>query len=89
MARGRPRRGVLVRTDREAGSASQGDERLARDYHQVDRAVARSAQVARQIVSSYEQFGPDEPWGFADPSGWKCSARYCEAWRNCPGGAGL
>ncbi len=27
--------------------------------------------------------------GFADPSGWKCSARYCEAWRSCPGGAGL
>jgi hypothetical protein len=31
----------------------------------------------------------EEPWGFADPGGWKCTARYCEAWGRCPGGAGL
>jgi hypothetical protein len=49
----------------------------------------RIAQVARQIVACHERFGPDEPWGFADPAGWKCSERYCEAWRTCPGGAGL
>jgi hypothetical protein len=60
-----------------------------RSIGQLRGALARIAQVARQIVSSYEQFGPDEPWGFADPTGWKCSARYCEAWGSCPGGAGL
>jgi PD-(D/E)XK nuclease superfamily len=52
-------------------------------------ALARIAQVARHLVAYYERFGPDEPWGFADPSGWKCSARYCEAWGSCPGGAGV
>jgi PD-(D/E)XK nuclease superfamily len=61
----------------------------ARSIGQLRGALARIAQVARQIVASYERFGPDAPWGFAEPSGWKCSARYCEAWRNCPGGAGL
>jgi hypothetical protein len=61
----------------------------SRTVGQLRGALVRIAQVARQIVASYEQFGPDEPWGFADPSGWKCSARYCEAWGSCPGGAGL
>jgi hypothetical protein len=56
---------------------------------QLRGALVRLAQVARQIVASYERFGPDEPWGFADPTGWKCSERYCEAWASCPGGAGL
>jgi hypothetical protein len=60
----------------------------SRSVGQLRGALARIAQVARQIVVSYERFGPDEPWGFADPSGWKCSARYCEAWGSCPGGAG-
>jgi hypothetical protein len=61
----------------------------SRSARQLRGALARIAQVARQIVASYERFGPDEPWGFADPSGWKCSERYCEAWAICPGGAGL
>jgi hypothetical protein len=60
-----------------------------RSIGQLRGALARIAQVARQIVAYYEQFGPDEPWGFADPGGWKCSARYCEAWGRCPGGRGL
>lgn len=60
-----------------------------RSIGQLRGALVRIAQVARQIVACYERFGPDEPWGFADPSGWKCSARYCEAWGTCPGGAGL
>jgi len=60
-----------------------------RSTGQLRGTLARIAQVARQIVACYERFGPDEPWGFADPSGWKCSARYCEAWGRCPGGAGL
>jgi len=65
----------LVTTSRSAG--------------QLRGALVRIAQAARQIVAYYERFGPEEPWGFADPSGWKCSARYCEAWGTCPGGAGL
>ena len=60
-----------------------------RSAGQLRGALARIAQAARQIVACYERFGPDEPWGFADPSGWKCSPRYCEHWHSCPGGAGL
>jgi hypothetical protein len=60
-----------------------------RSAGQLRGALVRIAQAARQIVAYYERFGPDEPWGFADPSGWKCSARYCAAWATCPGGAGL
>jgi hypothetical protein len=53
------------------------------------RPDASPARRTAQIVACYERFGPDEPWGFADPGGWKCSARYCGAWGSCPGGAGL
>jgi PD-(D/E)XK nuclease superfamily len=56
---------------------------------QLRGALVRIAHAARQIVACYERFGPDEPWGFADPTGWKCSPRYCEAWASCPGGAGV
>jgi hypothetical protein len=61
----------------------------SRSTGQLRGALARIAQVARQIVACYARFGPEEPWGFADPNGWKCSERYCEAWASCPGGAGL
>jgi hypothetical protein len=50
---------------------------------------ARVALAASQIAASYERYGPDQPWGFADPSSWKCSARYSHAWATCPGGRGL
>ena len=26
----------------------------------------------------------EQPWAFADPSGWKCSERYSSAWRGSP-----
>jgi hypothetical protein len=61
----------------------------SRSTGQLRGALVRIAQVARQIVACYERFGPDEPWGFADPSGWKCSQRYCDAWGSCPGGVGV
>ena len=61
----------------------------SRSVGQLRGALVRIAQAARQIVASYERFGPEEPWGFADPGGWKCSARYCQAWASCPGGRGL
>ena len=51
--------------------------------------LVRVAQAASQIAAAYERFGPDEPWGFADPTAWKCSPRYCAHHHRCPGGAGL
>jgi hypothetical protein len=56
---------------------------------QLRAMLARIAQAAGQIDACYERFGPDQPWGFADPTGWKCSERFCSAWRRCPGGHGL
>jgi PD-(D/E)XK nuclease superfamily len=60
-----------------------------RSVGQLRGCLVRIAQAARQIVACYERFGPEQPWGFADPGGWKCSQRYCDAWGSCPGGAGL
>ncbi len=52
--------------------------------------LARIAQAASQIAAYYERFGPDQPWGFADPTSWKCAAKYCAHFEHaCPGGAGL
>lgn len=51
--------------------------------------LARLAVAASQIAASYERYGPDRPWGFADPTSWKCSPRWCPHWRQCPGGAGV
>jgi hypothetical protein len=56
---------------------------------QMRGVLARVALAASQIAASYERFGPDQPWGFADPTSWKCSARFCSAWGSCPGGRGL
>ena len=58
--------GALVTTTRTVG--------------QQRATLARIAQAASQIHALYERFGPDEPWGFADPTGWKCSERYCPHW---------
>lgn len=56
---------------------------------QLRTTLVRIAQAASQITALYERYGPDEPWGFADPSGWKCSARYCGHYSRCPGGGGI
>ncbi len=61
----------------------------SRTVEQLRGALARIALVAAQIAACHERFGPDRPWGFADPSSWKCSRRHCEAWHSCPGGGGL
>jgi hypothetical protein len=56
---------------------------------QMRGVLARVALAASQIAAAYERYGPDQPWGFADPTSWKCSARFCHAWASCPGGRGL
>jgi hypothetical protein len=61
----------------------------SRTIGQLRGVLARLALAASQIVACYERYGPDQPWGFADPSSWRCSQKYCWAWGRCPGGAGL
>jgi hypothetical protein len=61
----------------------------SRGAGQLRGVLARIAQAASQIAALYERFGPDRPWGSADPGGWKCSLRYCAHHAGCPGGAGL
>ncbi len=56
---------------------------------QLRAVLARIAQAASQIAALYDRYGPDDPWGFADPAGWKCSPRYCAHHARCPGGGGL
>ena len=56
---------------------------------QMRATLARIALAASEIVATHERLGPDRPWGFADPTSWKCSDRYCGAFETCPGGRGL
>ncbi|MEA2313053.1 MAG: nuclease superfamily, partial [Solirubrobacteraceae bacterium] len=44
-----------------------------RSTGQLRGVLARIALAAGQMSALYERFGPDAPWGFADPGGWKCS----------------
>jgi hypothetical protein len=60
-----------------------------RSVGELRATLVRIAQAASQIHALYTRFGPDEPWGFAEPGGWKCSARYCGHYGHCPGGGGL
>ncbi len=61
----------------------------SRSVGEMRGVLARIALAASQIAAAYERYGPERPWGFADPSGWKCSPRYCHHWASCPGGRGL
>ena len=56
---------------------------------QLRASLARIALAAAEIDAYYRHFGSDRPWGLADPTNWRCSARFCSAWPTCPGGAGL
>jgi hypothetical protein len=60
----------------------------SRSASQMRGALVRIAQAASQIAAYYERFGPDQPWGFADPTSWKCSPCCCPHHATCPGGAG-
>jgi len=60
-----------------------------RTLGQMRATLARIALAASEISATYERLGPDRPWGFADPTSWKCSERFCGAWDSCPGGIGL
>ena len=52
--------------------------------------LARYANTARSINAFWREFGPDEPWQYADPKGnWRCSRSICEHFRACAGGAGF
>jgi hypothetical protein len=61
----------------------------SRTTGQLRGVLARVALAASQIAACFDRYGPDHPWGFADPTSWKCSHRYCHAWASCPGGRGL
>jgi hypothetical protein len=63
--------------------------RTTRSVGELRAIRARLALVASQIAWLYERYGPDRPWGFADPTSWACSERYCPHWQTCPGGQGL
>ena len=60
-----------------------------RTHGQLRAALARIALAAAEIDAYHRRFGADRPWGFADPTSWKCSERFCSAWSSCPGGRGL
>jgi hypothetical protein len=61
----------------------------SRTVGQMRTSLARIAQVASQINAYYDHYGPDRSWGYASPSSWRCSPRFCPAWHDCPGGGGL
>ena len=61
----------------------------SRTRGQLRGVLARLALAASQIAACHERYGPDQSWGFADPTSWRCSPRYCSHWAGCPGGAGL
>ncbi|MBV9194631.1 MAG: PD-(D/E)XK nuclease family protein [Solirubrobacterales bacterium] len=60
-----------------------------RSTGQLRATLARIALAASEIAATYERLGPERPWGFADPTSWRCSSKFCSAWNSCPGGRGL
>ena len=79
----------VLRPGRRRKGMSTSLVRTTRTVGQLRATLARIALAASQIHAHSEQLGADRPWGFADPTGWRCSPRYCEHWAGCPGGAGL
>ena len=79
----------LARPGRQRRQMSATLATTRRTAGQLRSALARIALAASEIDAYYRHFGPDRPWGFADPTGWKCSERFCHFWHACPAGAGL
>jgi hypothetical protein len=79
---------VLRRPDRRGAMAAQALA-TTRDERRRRGVLARFAVMAQTIVALYERLGPERPWPMADPSGWRCSARWCAHFADCPGGRGL
>ena len=91
---GDPAERLLLRPDRQARQPPQDDEQRASSPPAAPpgSCAPRSRGSRRPPARSprcYDRYGPDEPWGFADPGGWKCSPRYCAHHARCPGGGGL
>jgi hypothetical protein len=90
---GHPAKGLLFaqiakpgKRRRQMSASLVGTTRTAGQLRGV---LARVALAASQIARAHERYGPDQPWGFADPTSWKCGPRYCAQGRGCPGGRGL
>ena len=78
-----------LRAGKKRKSASTSLVRTRRTVGQLRATLARIALAATEIDAYYQRLGPERPWGFADPTSWKCSERYCTHWPTCPGGRGL
>ena len=79
--RGRSRFAQIAKPGARRKQISSALVTTTRTVGQQRATLARIAQAASQIHALYERYGPDEPWGFADPTSWKCSERYCQHWR--------
>ena len=79
----------LLRPGKNRSKIGSKITRTQRTVGQMRAVRMRIAQAANSIVASYERYGPERPWPFADPGSWSCSRKYCFAYDRCPGGAGL
>ncbi len=79
----------MLRRGAKRNTTSTTQTHTERSAGQRRATLARIALAASQITAAYETYGPGRPWGFAEPSHWRCSEKYCNAWKSCAGGAGL
>jgi hypothetical protein len=56
----------------------------------LNRSLAQFANMARSVNAFWREFGPYEPWAYADAKAqWRCSPKFCDHHANCAGGAGF
>jgi hypothetical protein len=79
----------LLRPGKKRTKVGSAITRTTRTVGQMRAIRARVALAASQIVATYERYGAERPWGYAEPTHWQCSPRFCAHWADCPGGAGL
>lgn len=80
---------IVLKPGKKRKSMSVAQVEARRTVAQLRATLVRYAAAARRMVALYEQFGPDNPWDFADPKHNLCSARFCGFHGSCPGGGGL